>query len=112
MDKQHIYDYDKIKQCVSQMKLKIIKLTPNSIYKNNKYILSYDQVIISVKYSKLQNYKKRVKELMETTKKDTGLLEELLLEIDECIHILEPLKHIEIKDITLLDFELDFDTDS
>lgn len=112
-DKIHyVYNYDKIKYNVKQLKEKILELEPNIIYKDNTHILCYDQVIICIKYNKLQTYKKQVTNfitLLVETKKNTHLLEELLREINECINILEPLKinyKPLLEDIKLLDIEL------
>lgn len=112
-DKTHyIHNYNKIKYIVKQLKKKILELEPNIIYKDNTPNLCYDQVIISIKYNKLLNYKKQVEQLIDLlveTNKHTNLLEELLQEINECITILEPLKIIYkplLEDIKLLDIEL------
>lgn len=111
----YMYNYDKIKYIVKQLKEKILKLTPNNVYKDDKNILCYDLVLISIKYNKLQNYRKRVCQtidLLVETNKNSHPLKELLQEIDECINILEPFKQIyssEFQNLALLDIEIDLD---
>ena len=111
----YIYNYEKIKHVVSQLKPELLELTPDIIYRDNKHILCYAQVLINVKYNKLQNYRKYVKQLIgllvdTNSNKNKYLLEILLQEIDECITILEPLKLMFqplLQDILLLDIELE-----
>ena len=107
----YIYNYNKIKHIVSKMKPKILEYTSIEKNSNTNY---YDQVLINVKYNKLQNYKRCVIEFLELelTNKNTHTLKELLREIDECINILEPVKQLNqslIKDIALLDIDLDLE---
>jgi hypothetical protein len=112
MDKHYIYNYEKINYIVSKLKPTLLELTPNIVYKDQKHSLCYDQVLISVKYNKLQNYRKRVKQwidLLVGTNKNIYLLEVLLQEIDECITILEALKQVDtitFQQLALLDIEL------
>jgi hypothetical protein len=111
------YNYEKIKTIMSRFELTLINnISPNIIYKENTDYLSYDQVYISIKYNKLQNYKKYVKLLidLETELTNKILLEELLKEIDEYIAILEPLKLVSpttIANLAMLDIELDLEDD-
>ena len=110
------YNYGKIKTIMSRFELTLNKIRPNIIYKENTSNLSYDQVYISIKYNKLQNYKKYVKLLidLETELTNKILLEELLKEIDEYIAILEPLKLVSsttITNLAMLDIELDLEDD-
>ena len=84
----YIYNYEKIKLVVSQLKPELLELTPDIIYRDDKHILCYAQVLISVKYNKLQNYRKYVKQLIgllvdTNSNKNKYLLEILLQEIDE-----------------------------
>jgi hypothetical protein len=109
------YNYSKIKAIINRFEPKLIKIRPNIIYKQNTH-LCYDQVFISIKYNKLQNYKKCVKHLidLESEVANKILLEELLKEIDSCIDILEPLKlssPTTITNLSLLDIDLDLDLD-
>ena len=113
----YIYNLDKIKHIVQRLKPKLLQLTPNNVYKDDKYILCYDQVLIRIKYNKLQNYRKCVCQtidLLVETNKNSHPLKELLQEIDECINILEPFKQVEsseFQNLALLEIDLEIDLD-